>query len=207
MTFLFDFDGTIADSFENFLEVTKMLSKKYQFPNLLDLDIEKLREEDARTLIKKFKIPVYKIPFIARDMKKLQQQKITQIKPIQGLTEVLMKLKKKNHCLGIITTNSAKNVELFLDKNKLAIFDFVHGDTSLFGKDKAILRCFRTHKLKKEEVIYVGDEIRDVLACQKIGVQIAAVSWGYNSVESLKKYHPDFVIENPDQLTTLHISI
>jgi phosphoglycolate phosphatase len=91
---LFDFDGTIADSFESFIEIINKLAVKHNLQIPQREELEKLRKEDPRTLIKKFNIPLYKIPLLARDMKKMQSKQITRIAPYAGLPEVLKQLKE-----------------------------------------------------------------------------------------------------------------
>jgi phosphoglycolate phosphatase-like HAD superfamily hydrolase len=46
------------------------------------------------------------------------------------------------------------------------IFDAIHSSYNLFGKSGTINAFLKTHQLKKEEIIYIGDELRDIQACQ-----------------------------------------
>lgn len=200
---LFDFDGTIADSFENFLEIFAVLANKYHFSLLSREELEKLRSEDARTLIKHLKIPFYKIPFMARDMKKLQLEKIQYIKPFAGLPRVLTQLKEQGYTLAILTSNGKANVQSFLTNNNIDLFTYIHSDSNIFGKDKVINKFLKQNKLQKAEVLYIGDEIRDIQACKKVGVQIASVTWGFNNKEGLTKNNPDFMIDKPEKLSEL----
>lgn len=200
---LFDFDGTIADSFSNFLEIVSKISSKYKLPEISDDKISELRLYDAKTLVKKLKIPFYKIPFIARDMKKLQHENIEQIRPFGGMPETLYKLKNKGYKLGVITSNGERNVISFIKKNDMNIFDYIYCDSSIFGKDKVIHKFLRKNSISKENVLYVGDEIRDIQACRKVGIKMIAVSWGFNSKEGLVSYYPDFIIDKPSDLITL----
>ena len=189
---LFDFDGTIADSFDNFLTIIERIREKYALPEIPKEIIEELRNEDARTLIKKLKIPFFKIPFIARDMKKIQGESIEKIQPFKNLPEVLKKLKDKGYFLGILTSNGERNVRNFLKKHDLEKFEFIHCDSSLFGKDKSIEKFLSQNFIEKGNVLYVGDEIRDIFACRKVGIKIIAVGWGFNSKEGLLKNKPDY---------------
>lgn len=50
------------------------------------------------------------------------------------------------------------------------------------------------------EVIYVGDETRDVEAAKKVGVKVIAVTWGINSEKILRKQNPDYLIVKPKEL-------
>jgi phosphoglycolate phosphatase len=52
-------------------------------------------------------------------------------------------------------------------------------------------------------MLYVGDEIRDIKAAKKAEVPMAAVTWGFNSPESLHAQSPEHVITSPHEL--LHL--
>lgn len=54
--------------------------------------------------------------------------------------------------------------------------------------------------LSFEEVIYIGDETRDIEAARKSYVKAIAVSWGFNSKEVLAEQNPDFLIHQPQEL-------
>lgn len=206
---LFDFDGTIADSFENFLQIAEVLAKKYGFPTISRDEVEKLRSEDARSLIKKLNIPFYKIPFLARDMKKMQKDTMSQIHPIEGLPEVLQELKKISYTMNVLTSNGEENVRLFLKNNSLDIFDHIYAEAGIFGKDAMIKKFLKMHHLQKEDILYIGDEIRDIHACKKAAIKIISVTWGFNSKEGLIKNSPDYLAETPSDLlkiTALHNS-
>ena len=200
---LFDFDGTIADSFDNFLEIVETLSDKYNFPKIPLEEIEKSRALDARTLVKRLKIPLYKIPFLAHDMKKMQKEKIAQLHSFKALPEVLISLKNKGYTLGIITSNAKENVELFLKNNNIEVFDNIVGDAGMFGKDKLISNFLKQNDISKSDALYIGDEIRDIHASQKAEVKIVAVTWGFNSKAGLSKASPDFLIDKPEELLEL----
>lgn len=197
---LFDFDGTIADSFEHFVTIVNTLAEKHNFRKTSSEDLEALRSEGAKNVIKALQIPLYKIPFIAINMKQLQQEQIATIKPFTDLPEVLHQLKKNGYLLGILTSNGKENVELFLKNNNLDIFDYLSSDTSIFGKAKAIRNFLKQHNLQKEHVLYVGDEIRDIDACKKVAIEIIAVTWGFNSKKGLQANNPDHLIDSPSEL-------
>jgi phosphoglycolate phosphatase-like HAD superfamily hydrolase len=60
-----------------------------------------------------------------------------------------------------------------------------------------------SRKTTGQRAVYVGDEVRDIVAARKAGVDVAAVSWGYNTREVLAKHEPDYLIERPELLPTL----
>jgi len=58
----------------------------------------------------------------------------------------------------------------------------------------------KSENLKSEEVIYVGDETRDIEAAKRTQIKAIAVSWGFNSKEVLAEHKPDFLIHKPHEL-------
>ena len=123
------------------------------------------------------------------------------------MKEVLETLKKENFMLGILTSNSKDNVQEFLKKNDMDVFDWVYAERSLFGKARKLDKIIKKQKLKKEETIYVADEIRDIEAAKKSQIKIMAVTWGFNAKAGLAKYRPDFLLDHPKELlTTLDIA-
>ncbi|MBP2000098.1 phosphoglycolate phosphatase-like HAD superfamily hydrolase [Paenibacillus shirakamiensis] len=61
----------------------------------------------------------------------------------------------------------------------------------------------RKHGINLDEMLYIGDEIRDVEACKKINVTVVAVTWGWDSPELLKEAAPNFICHTPMELEKL----
>jgi phosphoglycolate phosphatase len=55
----------------------------------------------------------------------------------------------------------------------------------------------RKFQIDRNQMLYVGDELRDVQACKKIGVKIAAVTWGFDSAPLLAASKPDLLCHSP----------
>ena len=51
-----------------------------------------------------------------------------------------------------------------------------------------------------DEIIYVGDEMRDIEASKKVGIPVIAVSWGLNKREALESFKPDQMAHSPKDL-------
>ena len=88
----------------------------------------------------------------------------------------------------------------FFENNIDQLFDFVHSGKNIFGKDKVLLRLLHKYKIKRNSVIYVGDETRDIEALKRIKIPIIAVSWGFNSHSILEKFNPNALIDDPREL-------
>lgn len=202
---IFDFDGTIADtlpfSFQKFLDIAHML-------HLDDLSerqiIKEIRSKSYQELLKgSFNRAWLKLPYVIkmiRDMQIELEKEMKNIKFFPGVEKFLYELKDQGYGLAIISSNRVENINKFIGFNKLNIFDFVHGKTDLFGKSVYLEKFLKNYNLKKKEVIYIGDEIRDVEACKKVGIKIIGVSWGMNTIEALEKAGVDYIVKKPSEV-------
>lgn len=196
----FDFDGTIADTEKVNFKILEQLSNKYKFKSLKISELHHAKKMNAFQLMHHLNVKKYKLPFILRKGKKLLKQNIRNIDLcMSNYAEVLPLLQSSGVKLAIITSNSKKNVNLFLQNHDLDFFDFIVS-SSLFGKEHKIKKIIKKEKINPRDVIYVGDEIRDISAAKLANIKIAIVSWGYNSLDSLVSHEPDFVMNDPYDL-------
>ena len=201
---LFDFDGTIADSLPLAKVIINLLAKKHKFKELSDEEIDLLRDKDPREIKKIVGISWCRIPFIARDFKKEASNALKDIPVFPGMKLALKNLKENGFTLGIVTSNSKKNVELFLKHNQIEdCIDLIVGDAGIFGKARKIKKAIKMTDYKKEDIYYVGDEVRDIESAKKAGIKSIAVTWGFNDPEKLKELNPNFLVNTPNELSSV----
>ena len=200
---IFDFDGTIADSVALAKELANEILPKLGKDPLTDKDIEKIRTMTIPQGFKYVGVPFYKLPSLVVQAKQIIGRRIGELQPIDGVVEVLEKLPENTH-IGILTSNTEKNVMSFLRRHKMTkYFDYIDTSVGIFTKSRKLKQTIKRHKLKKKDTIYVGDEIRDVEAAKSVGMPVAAVSWGANHPKVLKEYNPDYLIKKPKDLLKL----
>jgi len=204
--FVFDFDGTIADSLHMGIDLyNNHIAKKLKCKKIEKNEIEDLKGKNTYKLLKDHDISLIKLPILLYRLKKLMSQKMGDIPLIDGIKEVLISLNKMGYKMGVLTSNNKKNVDDFLNHYELRnLFEFIYSEKNVFGKDKAIKRVM---KKNLDKVIYVGDETRDIEACKKVGVPIISVGWGFNTSANLKKHDPDYFIEDPKELLEIAESL
>lgn len=202
-TIIFDFDGTIADSIPFILKAAHELAKKYNFTPPPEAEIDSFKDKPPMDIIKRLKIPLYKVPFLIVEGQQLLHKYMKEVGYMKGMKNVLETLHERGYQLGLLTSNSKENVDIFIRKHELKVFDFVYSERSLFGKAPVLIKMMRKFGLDRDNVLYVGDEVRDILACDKAQVDIASVTWGFSSKSILKKHNPDHIIDRPEQLLSL----
>jgi len=198
---ILDFDGTIADSFSTVINIAYQITKR---PQLADVkQIESMRADNLglKDLISGLDIPKWKWPWLLYRGKRLMAKDIHRIPLFSGMREVLAALKDQKYELYIISSNSTANVQRFINENGLLpYFTKVYGGAALFDKAKLIKKVLKEQKLDPISAVYVGDEVRDILAAKQVGMPCIAVSWGYNSGDLLVQNSPMVVVRNPKQL-------
>lgn len=197
---IFDLDGTLVDSLETFIKIGNELAEKYGYNTLNEDKIKELFRLPMKKRIESLKIPIYKLPSLGIEALNIFHSYAGLVKPIEGVGEMLGNLHQKGYGLNIISSNSLQNIHTFLKVNQLDFFDNIQSSKGLFGKHITIGKLISKLNVKKEEVIYIGDEHRDAEACKKIGIKVISVLWGFDSLELLKKAYPDYIVSNPDEI-------
>ena len=194
---IWDFDGVLADTLGPGIMVWNRIAGSSYPAETTASDVRTLGLEN---FVRKLKIPFYKIPFYIHKVRENMEPEMGKAGTFPGIKSVLAELKQK-YRLGIVTTNSGKNVEIFLEKNNMSeFFDFVVAGAGVFGKSQRITKAIRDLKVEKHEAVCIGDEVRDVRAAKQADVRIISVSWGFNCIELLEKAGAECIVESPGEL-------
>ena len=195
---LFDFDGTIADSLDELIKsfnvvlgrrgITKKLTRKH------------MRTTPARKLMKQFGVRFWSVPGLYREIVTEFESRIDAVSVHEHIPALLESLAPHAQ-LGVVSSNSPEVVRLFLSKhNLLSYLPTVHGGL-LFGKHTAIRKVARS--LHASAVLYVGDEVRDVLAAQRARAHSLAVTWGLQDASVLLNARPSMMATSADEAKEL----
>lgn len=197
-TLVFDFDGTIADTLGETRLIFNKIAPDYGIREVAEHELDGLRHLSLKELLDHLDIPKRRVPALIARGTGMMRGNITQLKLIDGMREVLVELRRHVRSFGVLTSNATANVDLFLRTHGLREqFDFISSTSKLTGKAKHLKAIRKTFSLRAEELLYIGDELRDVKASQKAGIPIAAVTWGFNSRESLAAAEPDHLFDHP----------
>jgi phosphoglycolate phosphatase len=200
---IFDFDGTIANTLSAIVRLVNDHAHEYNIQPLGEKDVEALRGMSNLDIIKHFKIPLVKIPYLVMNAQKELNHRIDQVLPFPGIRDLILRLKERGLRLGILTSNSRENVQKFLRTQGLDVFDFIHAEQNFFGKNWALVHLLKKFNLKKSATLYVGDEVRDIDACQKVGVPVVAVSWGFHRRHLLAGKNPTYLVDSPAEIEAI----
>lgn len=199
---IFDFDGTLADSFPWFLGVLNTVCRRHGLRTVEAAEIETLRHLGAREILRALRVPAWKLPAIARDMRAMKVAAAERIPLFPGVPEVLRSLAGGGLRLAIASSDSEASIRQTLGPAAAGI-GHVAGGASLFGKPAKLRQVLRATGVPAEAAIYVGDETRDAEAAAQAGIEFGAVTWGYAAPAALLAQGPGQVFEAPAEILRL----
>lgn len=201
MHVLFDFDGTLVNSFSCVYEKASQLAEEFSFRPIQEHEIEQLRDMSASEIMQFLQVPLYQVPFLISKMRKLLFHAMPTLMPVDGIPEVLEQLYKEQHHIGILTSNSVENVEAWLHSHNMrSFFSYIHSESHYLSKKRLIRKTISTYKIDRSQAIYIGDESRDIEAARKNNIQSLGVTWGYNSEKAILKCEPSFIAKTPEEI-------
>lgn len=202
---IFDFDGTLADSFPFFISVFNQIADRHGFRRVSAAQAHDLRHHDARTIMRQVGMPAWKLPLASRSFIGMMRDNAACIPLFDGIHDALYGLDRAGVRLAIVSSNSEQNVRLVLGPQLSALFGHYECGMSVFGKAGRIRKVVKRAAVPAAHALYVGDQVLDGEAARRAGVAFGAVSWGYAPIEALRRVGPlpDLEFGTPAEL--LHI--
>lgn len=198
---IFDFDGTIADSFDY---VANFLAVEAGVAPLSEEQKQSLRGLSIAGMVRQMGNGYIRSMWLFLKGRHWMGNSIHLVKPFSGMTEVIQKLHAEGHELFIVSSNNLETIRKFLHKNQLhTYFLEIYGGVGLFGKAPALRRILKEQNIEKQHAIYIGDEMRDVQAAKSLKLGVVAVTWGFARPESLRRLRPTAIADTPAELMSV----
>ncbi|MDN7228037.1 HAD-IA family hydrolase [Planococcus sp. N064] len=199
-TIIFDFDGTLADSMPLFMQAWNTYAGQFSYLPVSEKDLAASRNLTIQQRAKKYGFPMHKIPVILPKVYQYFKAHMNEVALFDGIKEMLEALAKNGYRIVIISSNAKENIELFLKQEGIETVSQVLTSSRIFGKDTVIRKYMKQQNVTPAQLLYVGDEVRDIVACNKVAVPFAWVSWGLDGFELIEKERPKFIVHTPQEL-------
>jgi len=191
-TIIFDLDGTLVDVEPLFFRLFNQLAPDFGYAPILKEEIPQLKKLHLRNLVlPRLGWRIIFLPKILRRGREEYNKLVPQIELFPGIAELLATLRARGYRIGIVSSSRQDTIEAVVKNHALPI-DFIRSG-KLFNKAQSLRDTLKDQNLVLAETLYIGDEVRDVEACQKVGLEVLAVTWGLNSKEALQKAGADTV--------------
>ena len=196
---IFDLDGTLADSFPWFLRNVNDVADRFGFRRIENGDIESLRHAGSREILRRLEVPLWKLPGIARHMRRMKAAHLDDIPLFPGAEAML----RAFAMAGLRWRWSAPTTRLNARRQlgeAAQLFSHFDCGASLFGKAAKFRRVVKRAGVDPAQAISIGDEVRDIEAARAAGIACGAVMWGYAAPNALRALKPDLVFERIEDI-------
>ncbi|MBR1808570.1 MAG: HAD family hydrolase [Paludibacteraceae bacterium] len=210
---IFDLDGTLLNTIADLgaacnhalAESGYPLHTADEYPHLVGNGVNRLIEralpEGKKSQENILKLRQSFIPYYNRHNK-------VHTKPYDGIEDTLQTLKTEGWLLAVASNKYQAATEDLINHYFPGIFDAVFGEREGCPRkpDPQIVSDIISSlniTPNSSYIIYIGDSDVDMQTAKNAGLKSVACSWGFCSKELLQQYQPDYIINEPYQLTKL----
>ena len=201
---IFDLDGTLVNSKFDLTDSVNFVRHEYGFNPLPIDNVASYLGSGITALVKAVLSELKNEEFdIAVKMFKDNYAKhlTDKTRVYDGVARMLASILQQKVLLSNKDEKFSKNILKTLELSQF--FTEIYGGDSFKEKKPNPLPIFEIMKkfsLKKEEVIIVGDGTNDILVGKNAGIKTIGVSYGYSSLEQIKKLSPDFIAKDTNEI-------
>ena len=206
---LFDLDGTFVDTSKDMCHALNIILKDNNFDSVTHEELKYHISKGADGIIQfgfKNSIDQIKKNQLKEDFLSIYQNSIcVHTHLVDGMKELVESIELKKITWGIVTNKHARFTKTILDQlGYLRRVDcLVTGDMVKKNKPDPDCLMLASRELNKDpkNIIYVGDDRRDIVAGKAAGMVTVVADFGFvldNSV--IPSWNPDYIIKEPRQL-------
>ena len=131
---IFDFDGTLANTFPWFMRIINDVADRYRFKRIEAHEVELLRGMGATEIMAHLGVSRWKLPLIAGHMRRRKAREIGETRLFAGVEALLARLVDAGLRVAIVSSNSEANVRTVMGPALASHVTFFECGASVFGK-------------------------------------------------------------------------
>ncbi len=199
---IFDFDGTIADSAPIIRAIYTQIALKHHLTVMTDEDYEMLRRGSLSAARKWSGVRFWQFPLLVNSARRLMKLESEKVNLFPGVIAMIRELRKHDVALYVLSLNKTETIARVLTRHGLQDdFLILRRHKRSFGSKAAVINgLVKKEHYDKKQVWMIGDEVRDVKAAKKAGVNSIAVAWGFQDVSVLKLHNPTELVSSVREL-------
>ena len=199
---ILDYDGMLADTLDGLISSGQEACNRLGVRHLVTQeDISNLEVMSFPTYGRACEVPEHLIGEFVEICLNILAENESPPAIFPGLREVVEGLFADNHKIAIVTTNSSQNVHAFLTQHGLdSLVHAIYGVDTPGSKAQKIAMARERFAKNGEAVFMIGDSLSDIRAAKEAGVTSIAVTWGHQSLETLLRGEPNYVVNDSYEL-------
>lgn len=199
---LIDVDGTLIDSIPYILKSYKATIEHFGFKvsNQKLRDLAQVHSRDvAYYLMDTYKVVIDVHKFVDFRRKYFLKLLKNKEKNFFNDSKDFLKSSSKKYKIAIVTGSRKIFLRAIFDKEITKHVSFICTSDDVEHKKpdiEPIEVTLKRLKLKKSEVVFIGDSTQDALMCQRSGIKFIAKTTGISTNLQLKKFNPVLITNN-----------
>ncbi|MFT9456512.1 MAG: HAD-IA family hydrolase [Liquorilactobacillus hordei] len=210
--YIFDFDGTLADSGKTGILATQEAFKDFSLPIPTSETVNYYMGIPIEVSFKKM-APHHS--FSQQEFEDLMEcfrmyykkNELTNVTLFHGILTTLETLVQQSKSLYVVS--SKNSIALLRNLENLKIANYF---TDIVGSDQVhhfkpapdgVLSLIKKYRLDPNDCIMIGDAIFDLQMGKAAGVHTCGVTWGAHDAQNLMKEKPDFLLNTAEELLSI----
>lgn len=207
---IFDLDGTLSDSIESIKYSADKALGEFGFGPFTEKQYKYFVGDGAANLVKRAllaggdrELAHFEAAF-ARYKEIFREYCMYQVKPYDGIRELLAALKERGVRIAVLSNkphaNTVDVIETLFGKN---YFDRIQGQTegiAIKPSPEGVFLILREWKMAPEDILYLGDTGTDMRTGKSAGAFTVGALWGFRERGELEEGGADALIGHPMDL-------
>lgn len=197
---IFDFDGTLADTWPLIADITHRITHK---PQASEAKLARLRHLPLLQAVRRLGGRLWDVPFIVLLTRRAMLPRMNEVESFDGVLAAVKSLHRAGHRLFVLTSNGQPNATAFLEQQGIddCFEDVRH--VNVFRKARGLKALLHRHRLAVSHSFYIANEPADIETAQGTGVKSVAVTWGGQERGDLLAAQPYALVDQPQELLEL----
>lgn len=197
---IFDFDGTLADSFPCFLAALNDAASRFGFRAIDAADVERLRGYSSWQVMEHIDVATWQLPMITQFVRARMAESVESVSLFPGMHEVLEDLDARGVRIAIVSSSTEETIRRVLGPRLASLVQDYRCSVSMFGRRPKLRQVLAATHVARARAVAIGDEVRDLRAARSEDIAFAAVTWGFTAAPALVAAEPDYIFQHVDDL-------
>ncbi len=197
---IWDWTGVIKDAVKDHHKLINIMFKEFSQP---PISLEELRDTWKQPYMDFYN--KYLPDLTMQEQREAYFRAFSQLpkaKPYSNIVDLIKNLHSKNKKMYLLSSDSPLTIlGEIKDFGLEGIFEDMH--LEVHDKVNYITSLMQNNSMKTNNTVIIGDSNNEIEAAQKADIKSIAVTWGLCSEKNLKKYNPDYIVHNVQELKNL----
>lgn len=203
--YIFDFDGTLADTAGGIIKTMQETFKSFGFPTPSAEAVKNVIGLQLPGCMRGLGVKEEMVDEVCAAYRKLFPEiAIDYVGIFPGVKETLTQLRNEGKLLAIATSRNEASLKMIMKRHGMEdYFEVIVSATDNLPSKPApdmVLTIMERKGLKAEETMVIGDTTFDIGMGNNAGCHSVAVTYGNHTREQLMTAEPDFIIDSMKEL-------